>query len=123
MQVQVNTDRNIAGHEALDVQVSGVVESALIRISDHIQKVEVHLSDQNSDRKGGNDDIRCVLEARLEGRQPIAVTHQAATLDQAVSGAAAKLARLIESTLGRLRDQGKRRTDPPPSGPNHTEES
>ena len=123
MQVQVNTDRNIAGHEALDVQVIGVVESALIRISDHIQRVEVHLSDQNSDRKGGADDIRCVLEARLEGRQPIAVTHQAATLDQAVSGAAAKLAKLVESTLGRLRDQGKRRTDPPPPGPNHTEES
>lgn len=123
MQVQVNTDRNIAGHEALDAQVSGAVKSALIRISDHIQRVEVHLSDQNSDRKGGNDDIRCVLEARLEGRQPIAVTHQAPTMDQAVNGAAAKLARLIESTLGRLRDQGKRRTDLPPSGPNHAEES
>ena len=61
MQVQVNTDRNIAGHEALDVQVSGVVESTLIRISDHIQRVEVHLSDQNSDRKGGNDDISMPL--------------------------------------------------------------
>jgi len=67
--------------------------------------VEVHLSDENSDRKGGNDDMRCVMEARLEGRQPIAVTDQAATLDQAVRGDANKLARLIESTLGRLRDQ------------------
>ncbi len=123
MQVQVNTDRNIAGDEALDVQVSGVVESALIHISDHIQRVEAHLSDQNSDRKGGNADIRCVLEARLEGRQPIAVTHQAATLDQAVSGAAAKLARLIESTLGRLRDQGKHRTDPPLLGRTISRES
>ncbi len=49
--------------------------------------------------------MRCVMEARLEGRQPIAVTDQAATLDQAVRGDANKLARLIESTLGRLRDQ------------------
>ena len=64
-----------------------------------------------------------MMEARLEGRQPIAVTHQAATLDQAVDGAADKLARLIESTLGRLRDQKSRRTDPPPPEPKLTEQS
>jgi hypothetical protein len=58
-----------------------------------------------------------VMEARLEGRLPVAVTHQAATLDQAVEGAAHKLARLIESTLGRLHDQASRRTDPPPPEP------
>jgi hypothetical protein len=44
-------------------------------------------------------------EARLEGRQPIAVTHQAATVEQALEGAADKLKRSIESTLGRLRDK------------------
>jgi hypothetical protein len=37
-------------------------------------------------------------------------------LDQAVDGAADKLTRLIESTLGQLRDQKSRRTDPPPPG-------
>ena len=99
MQIQINTDRNIEGREALAAQVSGVVENALSRISDHITRVEVHLSDENSDKKGGNDNMRCVIEARLEGRQPIAVTHQAATVDQAVDGAAGKLSRLIESTL------------------------
>jgi ribosome-associated translation inhibitor RaiA len=90
------------------------VESALSRFSDHITRVEVHLNDENSDKKGGNDDMRCMMEARLEGRQPITVTHQAATLDQAVDGAADKLAGLIESTLGRLRDQQRRRTDSSP---------
>jgi len=59
-----------------------------------------------------------VMEARLEGRQPVAVTHHAPTVDQAVDGAAAKLARLIESTLGRLRDQKRVRTDPIPLEPN-----
>jgi hypothetical protein len=43
-------------------------------------------------------------------------------LDQAVDGAADKLTRLIESTLGRLRDQKSRRTDPPLPGPNPPEE-
>lgn len=104
MQIQMNTDGNIEGHEALATQVRSAVESALNRFSDHITRVEVHLSDENSDKKGGNDAMRCTMEARVEGRQPIAVTHQAATLDQAIDGAADKLTSLIESTLWRLRD-------------------
>ena len=121
MQIQINTDRHIEGHEALAAQVSDVVESALSRISDYITRVEVHLSDENSKKKGGND-MHCAMEARLKGRQPIAVTHQAATLELAVDGATDKLTRLIESTLGRLHDQKSRRTDPPPPGPQLPEE-
>ena len=105
MQIQINTDGSIEGHEPLTTQVCGVVESALDRFNDHITRVEVQLSDQNSEKKGGFDDMRCVMEARLAGRQPIAVIHQAATLVQAVDGAADKLTNMIESTLGRLRDQ------------------
>lgn len=105
MQIQTNTDSNIDGHEALSSHVSSTVENALERFSDHITRVEVQLSDENSGRKGGNGDMRCVMEARLEGRQPVAVTHEAATVEQAVDGAADKLHNLIESTLGRLRDQ------------------
>src|SRR5664279_1450690 len=112
MQIQINTDHNIAGHEALASHVSSLVENALNRISDHITRVEVHLSDENSN-KGGENEKRCVMEARLEGRQPVAVTHQDTTVDQAVDGAVHKLSRLIESTLGRLHDQANRRTDPP----------
>jgi len=119
MQIQINTDHNIEGHEALAAQVSSVVEGALSLVSDHITRVEVHLSDENS-AKGGQHDKRCLMEARLEGRQPIAVTHQAATLDGAVDGAADKLARLIDSDLGRMRDQRSRRREPLPPGPTLT---
>lgn len=100
MQVQINTDRNIEGNEALAARVSDVVESALSRFSERVTRVEVHLSDENA-YKGGQHDNRCMMEARVEGRQPMAVTHTAATRDQAVDGAAGKLARMIESALGR----------------------
>ncbi len=103
MQVQVNTDHNIAGHEALAARVRGVVENTLSRFSDQITRVEVHLSDENG-AKPGRGDKRCMMEARLEGRQPIAVTHEADTLDQAVDGAAEKLSRAIDSLLGRAHD-------------------
>lgn len=104
MQIQVNTDHNIEGHEKLAAQVRGVVESALSRTSDQVTRVEVHLSDENSQKTGQNDK-RCMMEARLEGLQPVAVSHQAATVDEAVDGAADKLTRLIESTLDRLHDR------------------
>ena len=104
MHIQINTDSNIEGREELASHVKGVVESALSRFSDRITRVEVHLSDQNSD-KSGQDDKRCMMEARIEGRQPTAVTHEAATLDQAVDGAADKLKSSLESTFERLRDR------------------
>lgn len=100
MQIQINTDHHIEGHEAFVAWAAGEVKTALSRHSDHITRVEVHLSDE-SGHKSGTNDIRCVMEARVEGRQPLAVTHHAETLYRAVTGAADKLTRLIASTLGR----------------------
>jgi len=114
MQIQINTDHNIEGHEKLADHVTSVIEDALSRVSDRITSVDVHLSNQNSDHhQDGNDSMRCMIEARLEGHQPLAVTDQAATLDQAVDGAANKMTHLIESTIGRLKHQEEHRTDPP----------
>ncbi len=113
MQIQIRTDHNIEGHEALADQVSSVVEDALSRFDDRITSIDVHLSNQNSEREAGNNSLRCMIEAHLTGCQPIAVTHQAATLDKAVDGAADKLNHLIDTTLGRLKHQSSRRTDPP----------
>ena len=64
----------------------------------------VHLGDENGSKNGSNDK-RCMMEARLDGRPPIAVTHQAPTLDQAMNAAAEKLERSIDSMLGRLNDR------------------
>ena len=100
MQIQITTDHHIDGHEALVAWATGEVKSALSRHSDHITRVEVHLSDEKG-HKSGQADKCCVIEARLEGRPPMAVTHHAENLHQAVTGAADKLTRLIESTLGR----------------------
>lgn len=122
MQIQVNTDHNIDGHESRADFVRSVVESALSRFSEHITRVEVHLSDENSDKKVGHDALRCVMEARLEGRQPIAATHQATDLNESVEGAAEKLAGMIDRILGRQRHQESHRVDPAPSSPEPVEQ-
>lgn len=103
MHIQINTDHNIEGREALAAHVTGVVENALSRFSERITRVEVHISDQKSDKSGQNDK-QCTMEARLEGRQPTAVTHHAANVNDAVHGAANKLKRMVESTLERLKE-------------------
>ncbi|CAN5598101.1 HPF/RaiA family ribosome-associated protein [soil metagenome] len=100
MQIQINTGHNIDGSETMVSATTDMVAHALRRFSDHITRLEVHVADENGP-KGGENDIRCTLEARLAGRQPIAVTHHAATIQVAVQGAARNLVSLIETTLGR----------------------
>ncbi len=102
MKIQVNTDSNIEGDETLAAFVTSTVEEKLDRFKELITRVEVHLSDQNS-HKEMPDDKRCVLEARLAGRQPIAVTHEGDTLHQAVIGATDKMRRALDTALGKLR--------------------
>ncbi len=66
------------------------MERTLGHRAEHVTRVEAHLSDENG-KKGGRFDTRCMMEARLEGRQPIAVAHEAETIAQAIDAAADKL--------------------------------
>jgi hypothetical protein len=104
VQIQVNTDDNIEGRDELAGQIEAEVSATLSRFSDQITRVEVHLSDENAG-KSGSADKRCLIEARPAGRQPIAVSHEGATLEEAYRGAAKKLRSSLESTLGRASDQ------------------
>lgn len=101
MLIKVNTDNHIHGSEQLASEVESVVESSLSHFRTRITRVEVHLSDENGP-KAGDRDIRCLIEARLSGMQPTAVSHQASALSDAVSGAAQKLERALESVVGKL---------------------
>ncbi len=104
MQIVINTDKTIERHQGLDDHVQTVVTAAVQRFADHITRVEVHLSDENSQKSadGGN---RCMLEARVTGYQPIAVSDHSVHLHEAIKGAAEKLKRAIDSALGRLHDK------------------
>jgi hypothetical protein len=81
-----------------------MISEGLSRFSSHINRIEAHLSDENSDQKEGANDMRCMLEARLEHSQPIAVTNTANTIEQAVEGAIHQLKHLLSSKLEPLSD-------------------
>ncbi len=101
MQIQINTDNNIEGGEELSARVSVEIHNRLDRYSRHITHIEVHLTDEDGDKSGGSDK-HCLIEARLEGRQPEVASEQATTLEGAYSGAAKKLQHALATTLGRL---------------------
>ncbi len=103
MQIQINTDRNIAGSANLNETIEAALRQGLDRFHDRITRLEVHLSDENSSAKSSEDDKNCRLEARLAGMQPILVSHQAPTVDLAVDGAISKLERSLDTVVGKLR--------------------
>lgn len=109
MQVQVNTDNHIQGSAGLTSQVLAVVENALGRFGDRITRVEVQFNDMNSSKKSGGRDKRCAIEARIAGLDPITVTEVGSSVQQVLEGAAHKLQKTLDRTLGR-RDDVKGRT-------------
>jgi hypothetical protein len=67
LKIQLNTDKNIAGDERLNGYLSTLVEKELSRFNEHLTRIEIHLTDENGSKKGENDK-RCTLEARIEGK-------------------------------------------------------
>ena len=98
MQVLVSSG---AGSEALTERVQGVVASRLERFQERITRVEVHLSDLNRQKRGERDK-HCLMEARIGGLKPIAVSHEASTLTEAIHAAADKLERAVDHALERF---------------------
>ncbi|MCA9216166.1 MAG: HPF/RaiA family ribosome-associated protein [Planctomycetales bacterium] len=109
MKVLVKTDGHIKGSAKFTHHVETVVQNALHRFGDRITRVEVYFSDQNSGEKFGDDDKRCVMEARPAGLQPITVSHQGASVEQALDGATDTLQKTLKRSFERRDDpQGRK---------------
>lgn len=101
--IQINTDHNINGVETLRDTLILLLNVELSRYSSQITRIEVHLADEDGDTKDGKNDIRCILEARLEGQKPVAVANDADNCYAAVDGAANKMKSLLKTKKGRLK--------------------
>lgn len=101
MQVQVNHDNNIRIGAEVAERLSRVLEGSLSQFADRITRIEMHLGDENAG-KAGDSDKRCMIEARLANLAPIAVTHQAESLQLAFEGALEKLEHALGHAIGKL---------------------
>ncbi len=102
MQVQISTTNAVEGSLSLKEDVERIVRHALHHVSAHLTRVEVHLDDEAAGKEGRRD-MRCTVEARLEGRDPTVVTENAETLEEAVRNAAETLNRAVGKTIERRR--------------------
>ena len=111
MEINVNTDNTIDRHQGLDERVRESVESSIGRFAEQVTRVDVHLSDENSQKHEDGSNY-CMMEARVAGYAPVVVNAHAQNLHLSITSAASKLKRALDSTLGRLNDKKMRETVP-----------
>jgi len=102
MIVQINTDKNVKGSEEFIESSKSSIDAQLERYKEMITRVEVHFSDEDGNKDGINSK-RCMIEARLEGKQPIAVKNMADTNELALLGALDKLNSSLNTIVGRMK--------------------
>ena len=100
MTIQFNTAHHVNANEEFKAPIIVLLNEKLDRFSDNITRLNVHLSDENGNKEGGNDK-RCLLEAHIEAGIPLVAKNHANTCAQAVEGAAQKLKASLNSLHGR----------------------
>ena len=98
MIVQINTDNNVEGNARLKAYITEEKGTALARFEDKVTRLEVHLGDENSDKSGINDK-RCLIEARPNNMQPVAVTNYSDSSEKAFQGALDKIKKVLDTTF------------------------
>ena len=102
MQIQINTDKNVEGNERLVTYFTSELNNELTRFDDKITRIEVHFGDENSTKFGKNDK-RCLIEVRLAGLQPIAVTDHSESIEKAFYNALVKVKKILETTYEKMK--------------------
>ncbi|MFN3619017.1 HPF/RaiA family ribosome-associated protein [Sphingorhabdus sp.] len=100
MQFQFNSDNQITGDQDTAQLAESIVRSRLGRLETRLTRIELHVSDVNGPR-GGQNDKRCLIEARPNGMDPISATDQGETVEAAITGAADKLLTVFDRLVGR----------------------
>ena len=100
MDIHVSTDNTIHGDTRVIEVAQEAVTHDLGHMSDWLTRIEVHLKDQNGDKKGPAQ-IRCTMEARPRGLAPLSAHADAADIPAALKGAATKL----RGRLGALQEK------------------
>ncbi len=98
MNIEIRTDKNIQNSERLITYVREELNQEFQRHSERITQFSVHISDENG-AKGGDDDIRCMIEVKAAGLKPVVVTHKAKNIDLSLHGAIERVKRSLEHTL------------------------
>ena len=103
MLVQIHTDKNIEGGSRFTEYFTTEIKNELARFDEIVTRVEVHITDENGNKTTPNDK-KCVIEARVEKKQPIAVTANADSAEKAFFEALEKIQRVLDTTVEKIKE-------------------
>ena len=83
--------------------LSNEIKNELARFYEIVTRIEVHVSDENGNKSTPNDK-KCVIEARVEKKQPFAVTATADSPEKAFFEALEKMQRVLDTTLEKIKE-------------------
>ena len=99
----INADKILNIHEGFEREIEKYLSEELQRFDESLTRADVYITDENGIKDGLND-IRCLLEAHLKGRQSVVVAEEANNPEQAIHAAAKKLKYAIDSVIGKSRN-------------------
>lgn len=100
MEIQINSDNQVKVDQATKDFYKEEVQNSLKRFEEHVTRFEVYFSDETSNKETPNDQ-KCIIEARIKGRNPERVSHNSSKQKAAFDGAVNK----IKTVLNRLLEQ------------------
>ncbi|HMN41069.1 MAG TPA: HPF/RaiA family ribosome-associated protein [Phycisphaerales bacterium] len=106
MAIRINPG-NLRSSDAIAAWTERKVRTALRRFISRVTRVEVHFADLNGPKQGKMD-LRCAMEARFNGRKPLAVEHRAEDLYAAIDGAARRLRAAMSRAVNRVNSRAQR---------------
>ncbi|MGQ0552989.1 MAG: HPF/RaiA family ribosome-associated protein [Planctomycetota bacterium] len=102
--IEVRTAHSVKGGARFDAFAEAIVSDELDRFMARLTRIEVHFSDTNAKKHGG-DDKRCQIEVRPASQQPVSATAAAGTVEKALTIAVGKMKRLLAKRLDRQRSR------------------
>ncbi len=102
MDILINTDNHVGADQATKDYYREELQSSLERFSDYVTRYEVFFSDEASNKEVEGDQ-KCVIEARIKGRNPERVSSHGSTQKTAFDGAVDKIKVLLGRTIEKQR--------------------
>lgn len=98
MEIKINTDNHIDGHQRFIDNFTNELEQSLKRFENYVTRYEVYFSDENGD-KNTPDDKKCVIEARVKHKNIERVSHNASEVHQSFEGAVRKMKAVLDKVV------------------------
>ncbi|MEC5395346.1 HPF/RaiA family ribosome-associated protein [Bergeyella sp. RCAD1439] len=102
MDIIINTDNQVEFTQKDKDFYREELQNNLKRFEEYLTRYEVFFSDESSNKDTPGDQ-KCVIEARIKGRNPERVSHNASERKAAFDGAVSKMRTVLDRVVAQMR--------------------